>query len=99
MGDIGWGGLLDPTDSLLNSAIRGTIVYLALFAALRMMNNRRSGSVGISDLLLVTPCHPDEQRRPEQHGGRGPTLTEGGVVAGAIFFRSEEHTSELQSRQ
>jgi uncharacterized membrane protein YcaP (DUF421 family) len=53
-----------------------------------MMNNRRSGSVGISDLFLVTPCHPDEQRRPEQHGGRGPTLTEGGVVAGAIFFWS-----------
>lgn len=46
--------MLDPTNSLLNSVIRGTVVYLALFAVLRVMHNRQSGSIGISDLLLIT---------------------------------------------
>ena len=46
--------MLDPTNSLLNSVIRGSVVYLALFAALRLFNNRRSGSIGVSGLLLIT---------------------------------------------
>lgn len=83
MGDAGWGGLLDPTNSLFNSVLRGTVVYLALFAALRMMNNRRSGNMGVSDLLLVTLLSGAVENSMV---GEGRSLTEGGVVAATIFF-------------
>lgn len=85
MFEIGWEGLLEPTHSLLNSVLRGTVVYLALFAVLRMVNNRRSGSVGLSDLLLVTLTSSAVQGSMV---GEGRSLTEGGVVAGTIFFWS-----------
>lgn len=85
MGGISWGTLLDPTHSLLNSVARGTIVYLGLFAVLRMMNNRRSGSLGLTDLLLVTLTSSAVQGSMV---GEGRSLTEGGVVAGTIFFWS-----------
>lgn len=85
MEGIGWEGLLDPTNSLLNSVLRGSIVYLALFAVLRMMHNRRSGSIGLSDLLLVTLVSSAVQNSMV---GEGRSLTEGAVVAGTIFFWS-----------
>lgn len=83
MGDISWGGMLDPTNSLLNSIIRGTIVYLALFAVLRFMHNRQSGGIGISDLLLITLVSSAVQNSMV---GEGRSLTEGAVVAATIFF-------------
>lgn len=85
MGGIGWEGLLEPTNSLLNSVLRGTVVYLALFAVLRMMHNRRSGSLGPSDLLLVTLTSGAVE---DSMVGEGRSLTEGAVVAGTIFFWS-----------
>jgi uncharacterized membrane protein YcaP (DUF421 family) len=85
MGGIGWEGMLDPTNSLVNSVIRGSIVYLALFGVLRMMHNRRSGSIGLSDLLLVTLVSGAVENSMV---GEGRSLTEGAVVAGTIFFWS-----------
>jgi uncharacterized membrane protein YcaP (DUF421 family) len=77
--------MLDPTNSLLNSVIRGSVVYLALFGALRLFNNRRSGSIGVSDLLLITLASGAVQ---SSMVGEGRSLTEGAVVAGTIFFWS-----------
>lgn len=76
VGDLGikWGGLFDPTHGLINSVIRGTIVYLGLYALLRMMNNRRSGSIRLSDLLLVTLVSSAVQNSMV---GEGRSLTEG----------------------
>ncbi len=83
--DIGWERLLDPTHSLLNAVIRGTIVYLALFAVLRVMHNRQSGGIGLSDLLLITLTTAAVQNSMV---GEGKSLMEGGIVAGTIFFWS-----------
>lgn len=85
MDDINWGRLLDPTHSLLNAVARGTIVYLALFAVLRVTHNRQSGNIGLSDLLLITLTTGAVQNSMV---GDGKSLTEGGVVAGTIFFWS-----------
>ena len=86
---IGWGikwdGLFDPTHALINSVIRGTIVYLGLYALLRMMNNRRSGSIRISDLLLITLVSSAVQNSMV---GEGRSLTEGAVTTLTLFFWS-----------
>jgi len=80
---IKWDGLFDPTHNLINSVIRGTIVYLALYALLRMMNNRRSGSIRISDLLLITLVSSAVQNSMV---GEGRSLTEGAVTTLTLFF-------------
>lgn len=42
-----------PSVSILELFIRGTLVYLALFALLRFLPGRQVGAVGIADLLVV----------------------------------------------
>jgi uncharacterized membrane protein YcaP (DUF421 family) len=41
-----------PTESLLEIFIRGTIMYLVMFALLRVFR-RQAGSIGIADLLVI----------------------------------------------
>jgi len=41
-----------PTESILEVMIRGTIMYLGMYALLRVFR-RQSGSVGIADLLVI----------------------------------------------
>ena len=41
-----------PTESLIEILIRGTIMYLGMFALLRVFR-RQAGSLGIADLLVI----------------------------------------------
>lgn len=53
MFDLDWSTLLIPTESLVEIAIRGTVVYLVLFLAMRLLPRRTIGALGPSDLLVV----------------------------------------------
>ncbi|MFB2879273.1 DUF421 domain-containing protein [Floridanema aerugineum] len=50
---IDWYKVLVPSTSIAELFVRGTLVYLMLFAILRFLPNRQIGTVGISDLLVV----------------------------------------------
>jgi hypothetical protein len=52
-GPVDWERLLLPTTPLLETVIRGSFVYLALFALLRFVFRRESGAARISMLLLL----------------------------------------------
>ena len=49
---IDWRSMFVPTESVLEVIIRGTIMYLGMFALLRIFR-RQSGAVGIADLLVI----------------------------------------------
>jgi uncharacterized membrane protein YcaP (DUF421 family) len=49
---IDWRSMFVPTESVLEVVIRGTIMYLGMFALLRIFR-RQSGSIGIADLLVI----------------------------------------------
>jgi uncharacterized membrane protein YcaP (DUF421 family) len=49
---IDWESMFVPTESILEVIIRGTIMYLGMYALLRVFR-RQSGSVGIADLLVI----------------------------------------------
>lgn len=51
--DVDWGDLLVPQTSLAEIVIRGTAVYLVIFALLRFVSKRQSGALGMTGLLLV----------------------------------------------
>jgi uncharacterized membrane protein YcaP (DUF421 family) len=42
-----------PDTPLLEIFVRGTIVYLAIFALLRFVLTRQSGNLGVTDLLVI----------------------------------------------
>ena len=52
-GPVDWARLFLPTTPLLETVIRGSLTYLALFALLRFVFRRESGAARISMLLLL----------------------------------------------
>jgi uncharacterized membrane protein YcaP (DUF421 family) len=53
MYDFDWASLFLPSASWLELVTRGTVTYLSLFVLLRVILKRQSGTISITDLLLV----------------------------------------------
>jgi len=51
--NVEWSVLWGFDTPLLETVIRGSVTYLALFTILRVVLKRQSGTVSVSDLLLV----------------------------------------------
>ena len=49
---IDWQSMFVPTESVLEVIIRGTIMYVGMFALLRIFR-RQAGAIGIADLLVI----------------------------------------------
>ena len=53
MFDVDWQKLFVPSASLAEIFIRGSVIYLTLFLAMRFLPRRAIGSVGASDILVI----------------------------------------------
>jgi uncharacterized membrane protein YcaP (DUF421 family) len=53
MSDVDWSALFSPGTPVLEIVIRGSVMYLCLFALLRFILKREMGSMGITDLLVI----------------------------------------------
>ena len=53
MFEVDWSELFIPGGSLAAIAIRGTIIYLVLFTAMRFLPRRTIGQASASDLLII----------------------------------------------
>ncbi|MGZ5577010.1 MAG: DUF421 domain-containing protein [Methylobacter sp.] len=52
--NIDWKTIFLPDTPLIEIVLRGSIMYLSLFILLRIFLKRQSGTLGITDLLLIT---------------------------------------------
>lgn len=50
---IDWKGTFVPTVAIAEVILRGSLVYLGVFALLRLVSRREVGTVGMADLLLM----------------------------------------------
>jgi len=50
---VDWHKLFVPSVPLAEHFWRGTVVYLSLFALIRLLPNRQIGAMGITDLLVI----------------------------------------------
>jgi len=50
---VDWSELFVPTHSLAEMIIRGTLMYLGLFAIFRFIVQRQSSAIGIADILVI----------------------------------------------
>lgn len=85
MAAIDWNSVFMPTLSLLEMAVRGTVVYLVLFALLRMMPNREIGLTSTADLLVIVLIADAAQNAM---GSTYNSITEGIVLVATILFWS-----------
>lgn len=50
---VDWHAVLAPDTPPLEIFVRGSLVYIALFALLRVVLKRQSGTLGVGDLLVI----------------------------------------------
>lgn len=84
--NIDWQTLFVPESGFLEAStqivVRGSIVYLALFLALRLLPRRTVGGMGNSDLLIVVLIADAVQNGM---AGEYRTVTEALILAATIF--------------
>jgi uncharacterized membrane protein YcaP (DUF421 family) len=78
---IDWQSLLVPTVSLLELVARGSVMYLAILAALRLFR-REAGALGTADLLVIVLVADAAQNAMASQYG---SITEGIVLVATIF--------------
>lgn len=79
---IDWQQMFVPDSSVLEMALRGTIMYLAMFVLLRVFR-RQAGSVSVADLLLIVIIADAAQNGM---AGKANSVTEALVLICVIMF-------------
>jgi uncharacterized membrane protein YcaP (DUF421 family) len=80
-----WHAVFVPTLPLAEVVMRGTLVYFALFALLRLLPKRELGSIGTADLLMLVLIADAVQNAM---GADYRSVTEGVVLVATILFWS-----------
>src|SRR5947208_15768790 len=80
---VDWGQVLRPNTSLLEIIVRGTIVYLALFALLRCVLRRQNSALGVTDLLVIVLIADAAQNAM---AGSYTSVSDGVVLVAVIVF-------------
>lgn len=78
-----WETMFLPGGPLLAMVIRGTLVYLAIFAMLRLLPRRQVGSLGVADLIVIMLVADAAQNAMADEYRSVP---EGLVLVATIFF-------------
>lgn len=79
--NIDWQSLLVPSVSLLELALRGSVMYLAILGALRLFRGE-AGALGTADLLVIVLVADAAQNAMASQYG---SITEGMVLVATIF--------------
>lgn len=79
---IDWTTLFVPQRPLVELALRGTIMYFALIAGLRVLVRRHVGSMSLMDLLLMVLIADAAQNAM---GDQYRSITEGMVLCGTLI--------------
>jgi uncharacterized membrane protein YcaP (DUF421 family) len=80
-----WQSIFLPTVPVVDGIARGTITFLALLAFMRIVGQRESGGLGITDVLLVVLV--TEAAAPGLHGD-AKSVADGLIVVATILFWS-----------
>jgi len=78
-----WKTIFLPDTSLLEIILRGSVMYIALFAMLRIILKRQTGTLGMTDLLLITLLADASQNAM---AGEYKSIPDGIVLVGTIIF-------------
>jgi uncharacterized membrane protein YcaP (DUF421 family) len=82
---LDWHSMFVPSVSIAEMVVRGTIMYLVLFALLRFVLKRQSGGLGITDVLVIVLIADAAQNGM---ASEYRSVTEGIVLVATIIFWS-----------
>jgi uncharacterized membrane protein YcaP (DUF421 family) len=78
-----WKTIFLPDTPLLEIILRGSLMYMALFVLLRVILKRQTGTLGMTDLLLITLLADASQNAM---AGEYKSLPDGIVLVATIIF-------------
>jgi uncharacterized membrane protein YcaP (DUF421 family) len=78
-----WKTIFLPDTPLLEIILRGSLMYIALFIMLRVILKRQTGTLGMTDLLLITLLADAAQNAM---AGEYKSLPDGVVLVATIIF-------------
>ena len=78
-----WKSIFAPDTPLVEIILRGSIMYIALFAMLRIVLKRQMGTLGTTDLLLITLLADAAQNAM---AGEYKSISDGIVLVATIIF-------------
>jgi uncharacterized membrane protein YcaP (DUF421 family) len=78
-----WHEVFVPTHSLLEMIVRGSIMYLVIFALLRFVLKRQTGGLSTPDILLIVLLADAAQNGM---AGEYRSVTEGIIIVCTIIF-------------
>src|SRR5882757_3154150 len=80
---VDWRSVFLPDAPFLEIIVRGSVMYLALFIMLRIVLKRQVGTLGMTDLLLITLLADASQNAM---AGEYKSLPDGVVLVATIIF-------------
>ncbi len=80
---VDWKTVFLPDTSFIEIIVRGSVMYLALFTLLRVILKRQAGTLGMTDLLLITLLADASQNAM---AGEYKSLPDGIVLVSTIIF-------------
>lgn len=80
-----WRAVFVPTTPLPEILVRGTVMYLALFLLLRVIQKREAGAVSVTDLLVVVLIADAAQNGM---AGKSTAVPDGLLLVATILFWS-----------
>jgi len=80
--NIDWHSMFVPGESVVEIIIRGTIMYLGMYAILRIFR-RQSGSIGVADLLVIVVIADAAQNGM---AGESKSITEALILIAVIVL-------------
>ena len=87
MGDllwhIDWHAVMTPTHSVLEMALRGTVMYFVIFGLMRVVLKRQAGGIGTADVLVIVLLAEVAGNGFSSHY---KSVIEGAVLVGTILF-------------
>ncbi|WP_114942923.1 DUF421 domain-containing protein [Microvirga calopogonii] len=80
---IDWQEIFIPSHSVLETIVRGTMIYIMLFVILRFLLKRQTGVIGVADLLVIVLIADASQNAM---ASEYKSVTEGIVLVLTIVF-------------
>lgn len=80
-----WKSIFSPDVPLFEMILRGSVMYISLFTLLRVVLKRQTGSLGMTDLLLITLIADASQNAM---AGQYNSIADGIVLVSTIIFWS-----------
>lgn len=84
-GPVDWSSVFLPDTPIVEIVVRGSVMYMALFCLMRFVLKRQTGSMGVSDILLLVLIADAAQNGM---AGDYKSLPDGIILASTLIFWS-----------